>query len=241
MISSRHQIQVCTVLGFLLTTVTFAATKVSSEGGNVNRLVIHVDQGKNTIAPEIYGHFAEHLGRCVYEGFWVGEDSSIPNVRGIRKDVVEALKKQEALKSLALGNAADAKHWKQRADDLEGVFKHILKGNPRCKSSSQLFSWARSLAVAAISTEEKTVVDVNIRVTQVIRVTVDESKFTEAFMATFRESHYNFTTIEEHQKHLGQLYARGMIDNHSFSDGYGWVMKMGIKFITVSGEEEKEI
>lgn len=55
-------------------------------------LVIHADKGKLTIAPEIYGHFAEHLGRCIYEGFWVGEDSPIPNVRGIRKDVVEALR-----------------------------------------------------------------------------------------------------------------------------------------------------
>ena len=67
-----------------------AAVTVSSESGAVNRLVVHADQGKDTISPEIYGHFAEHLGRCVYEGFWVGEDSPIPNVRGMRTDVVEA-------------------------------------------------------------------------------------------------------------------------------------------------------
>jgi alpha-N-arabinofuranosidase len=79
----------------------------------VNRLVVHADQGKLTIAPEIYGHFAEHLGRCVYEGFWVGEDSEIPNVRGIRTDVVEALKK---LRIPVLrwpgGCFADEYHWK---------------------------------------------------------------------------------------------------------------------------------
>ncbi|MCX8038105.1 MAG: alpha-N-arabinofuranosidase [Candidatus Sumerlaeia bacterium] len=57
-----------------------------------NRLVIHADRGRDTINRNIYGHFAEHLGRCIYEGFWVGEDSNIPNVRGIRKDVVEALR-----------------------------------------------------------------------------------------------------------------------------------------------------
>ena len=41
----------------------------------------------------IYGQFAEHLGRGIYEGIWVGEDSKIPNIHGYRKDVVEALKK----------------------------------------------------------------------------------------------------------------------------------------------------
>ncbi|WP_428027984.1 alpha-N-arabinofuranosidase [Altererythrobacter sp.] len=41
----------------------------------------------------VYGQFAEHLGRGIYEGIWVGKDSSIPNVKGYRKDVVEALRK----------------------------------------------------------------------------------------------------------------------------------------------------
>jgi alpha-N-arabinofuranosidase len=49
-----------------------------------NTLVVNADQGTYTINPNIYGHFAEHLGRCIYEGFWVGEDSDIPNTRGIR-------------------------------------------------------------------------------------------------------------------------------------------------------------
>ena len=40
----------------------------------------------------IYGHFAEHLGRGIYEGIWVGPSSPIPNTRGIRNDVVAALK-----------------------------------------------------------------------------------------------------------------------------------------------------
>jgi alpha-N-arabinofuranosidase len=41
----------------------------------------------------IYGQFAEHLGRGIYEGIWVGENSKIPNIHGYRKDVVEALRK----------------------------------------------------------------------------------------------------------------------------------------------------
>ena len=44
------------------------------------------------IPKEIYGQFAEHLGRCIYDGIWVGEDSDIPNIGGYRKDLFEALK-----------------------------------------------------------------------------------------------------------------------------------------------------
>ena len=55
-------------------------------------LKIRTDRPGATIDPNIYGHFAEHLGRCIYGGFWVGPDSDIPNVRGIRTDIVEALR-----------------------------------------------------------------------------------------------------------------------------------------------------
>ena len=44
---------------------------------------------KSKINKEIYGHFSEHLGRCIYEGIYVGENSDIPNVNGMRCDVVE--------------------------------------------------------------------------------------------------------------------------------------------------------
>ncbi len=56
-----------------------------------NRLTIYADSGKHTISRHIYGHFAEHLGHCIYGGIWVGEESPIPNTRGIRNDVVNAL------------------------------------------------------------------------------------------------------------------------------------------------------
>ena len=45
-----------------------------------------------TIAPEIYGHFSEHIGGVFYDGLWVGKDSNIPNIRGFRRDLVEKLK-----------------------------------------------------------------------------------------------------------------------------------------------------
>jgi alpha-L-arabinofuranosidase len=77
------------------------------------QLTIRADQGKETISKNIYGNFAEHLGACIYGGFWVGEDSPIPNTRGIRKDVVEALK---ATRIPVLrwpgGCFADEYHWK---------------------------------------------------------------------------------------------------------------------------------
>ena len=58
------------------------------------RIVLDADLGKDTINRHIYGHFSEHLGRCIYGGFYVGDTSKIPNRRGVRNDVVEALKKQ---------------------------------------------------------------------------------------------------------------------------------------------------
>ena len=73
---------------------------------------IDTAKSKGTIHKDIYGHFSEHLGRCIYEGYWVGSDSGIPNTRGIRNDVVAALK---AIKVPALrwpgGCFADEYHW----------------------------------------------------------------------------------------------------------------------------------
>ncbi|BET69478.1 alpha-L-arabinofuranosidase AbfB [Opitutales bacterium ASA1] len=75
--------------------------------------VIRADKPGAVIDRNIYGHFSEHLGRCIYEGIWVGEDSPIPNTRGIRNDTVAALK---AIKVPVLrwpgGCFADEYHWK---------------------------------------------------------------------------------------------------------------------------------
>ncbi|MHA1150499.1 MAG: alpha-N-arabinofuranosidase [Promethearchaeota archaeon] len=65
------------------------------------------------INPNIYGHFAEHLGRLIYDGIWVGQDSDIPNINGIRKDIVEALKKiKPPIVRWPGGCFADDYHWK---------------------------------------------------------------------------------------------------------------------------------
>jgi len=61
-----------------------------------NQVTLSADLGKHTINRHIYGHFAEHLGKCIYGGFYVGENNTkIPNKNGVRMDVVEALKKMK--------------------------------------------------------------------------------------------------------------------------------------------------
>ena len=105
-------------LRWLLLFITFLASGVCAQttirfGEGVNTLTVETAQGTHTIAPEIYGHFAEHLGRCIYDGIWVGENSDIPNIRGYRKDIVEALR---AIKIPVLrwpgGCFADEYHWR---------------------------------------------------------------------------------------------------------------------------------
>lgn len=56
------------------------------------RITIYADRIRGIIAPEVYGHFIEHLGRCIYDGIWVGKDSKIPNVEGIRKEAIEVFR-----------------------------------------------------------------------------------------------------------------------------------------------------
>ncbi|MBC7407274.1 MAG: alpha-N-arabinofuranosidase [Arcicella sp.] len=61
----------------------------------------------------IYGHFAEHLGRCIYGGFFVGDTSKIPNTNGVRNDVVAALKDLKIPNLRWPGGCfADTYHWK---------------------------------------------------------------------------------------------------------------------------------
>jgi len=77
------------------------------------QLTIRADQPGPTIDANLYGQFMEHLGRNVYEGIWVGEDSKIPNTRGYRNDVLAALKKlQVPVLRWPGGCFADEYHWR---------------------------------------------------------------------------------------------------------------------------------
>lgn len=55
-------------------------------------LTLNPLEKKSHINREIYGNFSEHLGRCVYDGIYVGKNSDIPNINGYRKDVVDAFR-----------------------------------------------------------------------------------------------------------------------------------------------------
>ncbi len=79
-----------------------------------DRIILNADQGQHTINKHIYGHFAEHLGRCIYDGFYVGEGNTrIPNTAGVRNDIVEALRKLKIPNLRWPGGCfADTYHWK---------------------------------------------------------------------------------------------------------------------------------
>lgn len=79
----------------------------------MTKLYVNPNVKKGHLNPELQGHFSEHLGRCIYEGIYVGESSDIPNVNGMRTDVVEALKEiQVPVLRWPGGCFADEYHWK---------------------------------------------------------------------------------------------------------------------------------
>src|SRR5450432_281834 len=77
-------------------------------------IVLQADSAKQTISKNIYGHFAEHLGHCIYGGFYVGDTSkTIPNTNGVRNDIIDALKKLKIPNLRWPGGCfADTYHWK---------------------------------------------------------------------------------------------------------------------------------
>jgi alpha-N-arabinofuranosidase len=76
-------------------------------------LVIDATKPGPVINKNIYGQFSEHLGRCIYEGLWVGEDSKIPNTKGYRNDVIAALKELHVpVLRWPGGCFADEYHWR---------------------------------------------------------------------------------------------------------------------------------
>ena len=107
-------------IGTIFSSITYAQ----------NKIVLDPSKAKDTINKNIYGHFAEHLGHCIYGGFYVGDNKKIPNKDGIRLDIVDALKK---LKIPVLrwpgGCFADNYHWK------DGV------GPKSQRKATENFSW----------------------------------------------------------------------------------------------------
>lgn len=79
----------------------------------MSKVIVNSVNRKSKIDKNIYGNFSEHLGRCIYNGLYVGEDSPIPNENGMRRDVVEALKNiRLPVLRWPGGCFADEYHWK---------------------------------------------------------------------------------------------------------------------------------
>lgn len=96
----------------VLTIILFILSNTLISFAEETKIILHTKQNAGTIHKELYGQFAEHLGTCIYGGLWVGNNSSIPNINGYRKDVLHAL---QDLKVPVLrwpgGCFADEYHW----------------------------------------------------------------------------------------------------------------------------------
>src|SRR5262245_15745313 len=97
----------------ILATSAAAALLPRSVKAADSRSEILVNEPIGTISPDIYGHFIEHLGGVIYDGVWVGEDSKIPNLGGIRAAFVEHMRRiKPAVVRWPGGCFADSYNWR---------------------------------------------------------------------------------------------------------------------------------
>ncbi len=107
-----RQYGIITTLILILSALVYSVTAQSVGKSSQANIIINTDLGTQKISRHIYGHFSEHLGHCIYGGYWVGENAGIPNTRGIRNDVVEALKRTQIPNLRWPGGCfADEYHW----------------------------------------------------------------------------------------------------------------------------------
>jgi len=100
--------------GFLsVLSILFAAMFCGNAQEKTTTVSMSANQEAPIISKHIYGHFAEHLGRCIYDGFFVGDSSKIANTNGVRNDIIDALKKLKIPNLRWPGGCfADTYHWK---------------------------------------------------------------------------------------------------------------------------------
>jgi len=113
-------------------------------------VLVNTKQLLGRIDRRIYGQFIEHLGRCIYGGIWVGDDSPIPNVSGYRKDVLEAIRAlRPPLVRWPGGNFSSGYHW------LDGVGERRVRpikldmawgsDDPNQFGTDEFMEWCRLL------------------------------------------------------------------------------------------------
>ena len=123
------------VIGAALAGISAPASAQSAAA--TTRITVQSDQPGATIERDIFGQFAEHLGTGIYGGVWVGKDSAIPNVRGIRSDVVQALRAIRVPNVRWPGGCfADGYHWRdgigpaaQRTHRLNASWGNVIEPN----------------------------------------------------------------------------------------------------------------
>src|SRR5881227_1783346 len=134
----RSLVVILVLIGTALTAPMAAAQKVE--------LSVDVSKTGAKIDRNIFGQFAEHLGHGVYEGIWVGPDSTIPNTRGIRNDVVAALK---ALKVPNVrwpgGCFADQYNWRRGI----GPERKAAVGEPNSFGTDEFMDFAQQIGTDA--------------------------------------------------------------------------------------------
>jgi alpha-L-arabinofuranosidase len=138
------QAAVCAILTLSLDCgAAISATKGDTGQSAVVALTLDTTKPGATLSRHVFGQFAEHLGTGIYDGVWVGPESNIPNTRGIRNDVVAALK---ALKIPNVrwpgGCFADDYHWRK------GI------GPQDKRPATMNYLWGRALEPNSFGTHE---------------------------------------------------------------------------------------
>ena len=119
-----------TFVGSVLAASTAALLRPRNAQAAESRIEVLVNEPIGKISPEIYSHFIEHLGAVIYDGIWVGQKSKIPNYNGIRKELVDNLKRiKPAVIRYPGGCFADQYDWR------DGV-------GPRDKRPTRVNFWA---------------------------------------------------------------------------------------------------
>lgn len=89
------------------------ATGAGRTSGDKTDVTVLLDESIGTIKPELYGQFIEHIGGVIYDGIWVGRNSKIPNIDGIRRSVVEHVRRLgKVVVRWPGGCFADSYHWR---------------------------------------------------------------------------------------------------------------------------------
>ena len=98
---------------FMMCLAMIVVTSQSGFSQGTTSVSIDATNAKTIISRHIYGHFSEHLGRCIYDGFWVGDTMKVAKKDRIRLDIVDALKKIKIPNLRWPGGCfADEYHWR---------------------------------------------------------------------------------------------------------------------------------